>query len=88
MAPHPEQVPSLFQRVTENKSLKQNDDMVIDEPEHVMAGSSMCPDTMLDNTAVLPYEDELELSTWISHDSSESHLLLSGGGEGVRYILS
>ena len=63
VVPHPEQVPSLLQWVTENKSLEQNDDMVIDEPEHVMAGSSMHLDTIPDNAAVLPYEDELELWT-------------------------
>ena len=63
VAPHPEQVPSLFQRVTENKSLKQNDDMVINEPEHVVAGSSTHLDTIPGNMAVLLYEDELELST-------------------------
>ena len=63
VAPHPEQVPSLLQRVTENKSLDQNDAMVIDEPDHPVAGSSTCPIIILDNTAVLPYEDEIELST-------------------------
>ena len=63
VAPHPEQVPSLLQQVTENKSLDQNDDMVIDEPEYVVAGPSTCLDTIPDNTAVLPYEDKLELST-------------------------
>ena len=63
MVPHPEQVLSLLQWVTENKSLDQNDDMIIDEPEHVVAGPSMCPDTVPDNMAVLLYEDELELLT-------------------------
>ena len=63
VVPHPEQVPSFLQWVTENKSLDQKNDMVIDEPEHVVAGPSTCPDTVLDNTAVLPYEDELELLT-------------------------
>ena len=57
------QMPSLLQQVTENKSLDQNDDMVIDEPEHAVAGSSTCPVSILDNTGVLPYEDELDLST-------------------------
>ena len=37
--------------------------MVIDEPEHIIAGPSKRPDTVPDNTAVLPYEDELELLT-------------------------
>ena len=63
VAPHLEQVPSFLQWVTENKSLKQNDDMVIDEPDHAVAGPSTCRDTILDNTAVLLYEVELELST-------------------------
>ena len=63
VAPHLEQVPSLLQWVTENKSLNQNDAMVIDEPNHPVAGSSTCPLIISDNTAVLPYEDEIELST-------------------------
>ena len=63
--PHLEQVPSLLQWVTANKSLNQNDDMVIDELAPAIAGSSMCLDTELDNTAALPYNDELELLTWI-----------------------
>ena len=63
VVPHLEQVLSLPQQVTENKSLEQNDDVVIDEPEHVLAGSSTLPDTILDNMAVLPYEDKLELLT-------------------------
>ena len=63
VAPHLEQGPSLLQWVTENKALDQNDDMIIDEPEHVVDGPRMHPDTVPDNTAVLPYEDELELST-------------------------
>ena len=54
---------SKFQRVTENKSLDQNDDMIIDEPDHSVAGSSTHPIIISDNTAVLPYEDELDLST-------------------------
>ena len=61
VAPHPEQVPSLLQWVTENKSLKQNN--VINEPDHVVAGPSTRLDTIPDNMAVLLYEDELELST-------------------------
>ena len=56
-------MPSLLQRVTENKSLDQNDDMVIDKPDHAVAGSSTCPVSIPDNMAVLPYEDELDLST-------------------------
>ena len=63
MVPHLEQVPSLLQRVTENKSLQQNDDMVIDKPEHAVAGWSMHLVSILDNMAVLPYEDELDLLT-------------------------
>ena len=42
VAPHPEQILSLLQRVTESKSLNQNDAMVIDEPDHPVAGSSTC----------------------------------------------
>ena len=63
VVPHPEQVPSLLQWVTENKSLDQNDDMVIDEPDHAVASSSTCLVPIPDNTAVLLYEDELDLST-------------------------
>ena len=63
VVPHPEQLLSLLQQVTENKSLKQNDDMVINEPNHAVACPSTCPNTIPDNMAVLPYEDELELST-------------------------
>ena len=63
VAPHPEKVPSLLQQVSENKSLNQNDDMVIDEPVPDGAGPSMHPDIELDNTTTLPYDDELELST-------------------------
>ena len=63
MASHPEQIPSLLQRVTENKSLNQNDDMIIDEPDHPVAGSSTRPIIISDNMAVLPYEDKLELLT-------------------------
>ena len=56
VAPHLEQVPSLLQRVAENKSLDQNDAMVIDEPDHPVAGSSTRPIIISDNTAILPYE--------------------------------
>ena len=63
VAPHPEQMPSLLQWVTENKSLDQNNDMVIDEPDHAVAGSSTCPVSIPDNTVVLPYKDELQLLT-------------------------
>ena len=63
VVPHPEQVPSFLQWVTENKSLDQNDDMVIDEPDHIVASPSTHLDTIPDNTVVLLYEDELELLT-------------------------
>ena len=63
VAPHPEQIPSLLQQVTENKSLNQNDDMVIDEPDHTVAGLSTRPILISDNRAVLLYEDKLGLST-------------------------
>ena len=62
VAPHPEQMPSPLQRVTENKSLDQNDDMVIEEPDHAAAGLSMHLVSIPDNMAVLPYEDKLDLS--------------------------
>ena len=61
VVPHPEQVPSFLQQVIDNKSLDQNNDMVINEPEHVVAGLSTCLETVPDT--VLPYEDELELSS-------------------------
>ena len=63
VVPHPEEIPSLLQRVTENKSLNQNDDMIIDEPDHSVASSSTRPIIISDNMAVLPYEDKLYLST-------------------------
>ena len=63
VAPHPEQMPSLLQQVTENRSLNQNDDMVIDEPDHAVAGSSTHPVSIPDNMVVLPYEAKLDLST-------------------------
>ena len=63
VAPHPEQIPSFLQQVTENKWLDQNDDMIIDEPDHPVAGLSTCLIIISDNTVVLPYEDELALST-------------------------
>ena len=63
VAPHLEQIPSLLQRVTEHKSLNQNDDMIMDKPDHPVAGLSTCPIIISDNTAVLPYEDKLELLT-------------------------
>ena len=63
VAPHLEQIPSFLQQVTENKSLDQNDDMVIDEPVPAIAGPSTCPDTEPDNMAALSYDNKLELST-------------------------
>ena len=63
VVPHPEQVPCLLKQVTENKSLDQSDDMVIDKSAPAIAGPSTRPDTELNNMAVLPYENELELST-------------------------
>ena len=90
VAPHPEQVPSLLQQVTENKSLNQNDAMVIDKPDHPVAGSSTRLIIISDNTAVLLYEDELELSTWLGHDSNNALLPLSKGGCKIyiNYIYS
>ena len=49
VVPHPEQVPSLLQQVTENKLLNQNNDMIIDDPVPDIAGLSMHPDTIPDN---------------------------------------
>ena len=49
--------------MTESKSLEQNDAMVIDEPDHPVAGSSACLIVISDYMAALPYEDEIELST-------------------------
>ena len=63
VAPHPEQIPSLLQQVTENESLDQNDDMISNELDNSVAGSSTRPIIISDNMAVLPYEDELDLST-------------------------
>ena len=63
MAPHLEQVPSLFQWATENKSLNQNDDMIMDDLMPDVVGSSMHPDSVPDNMAALLYDDELELLT-------------------------
>ena len=62
VALHPEQVPSLLYQVTENKSFDQNDDKDIDDLVPDIAELNMCPDTVPDNTAVLPYDNELELS--------------------------
>ena len=63
VVPHREQVPSLLEQVTENKSLNQNNDLVFDIPVPAIAGPSMRLDTEPDNMAVLPYDDELELLT-------------------------
>ena len=65
VAHHPEQAPALLNRMTEAKSSGDtNDDaMVIDEPDLAVAGPSTRPVITPDNTAVLPYEDEIELST-------------------------
>ena len=62
VVPHPEQVPSLLQWVTENKSLDQNNEMIIDDPVPDIAGQSTHLDIVPNTTAVLPYDDELELS--------------------------
>ena len=65
VAHHPEQTPALLNQMTEAKSSGDtNDDaMVIDEPDLVVAGPSTRPVFTSDNTAVLLYEDEIELST-------------------------
>ena len=60
--------------------------MVINKPEHAVAGSSMHPGSIPDHMAVLPYEGELDLLTYISHNSSEPLLPLSGGGCKVYII--
>ena len=72
--------------MTENKSLEQNDDIIMNEPEPDTAGPSTCPDTGLDNMAVLLYEDEIELLTYQVTVLENCYLLLVG--EGVRYIIS
>ena len=63
VVPHLEQAPTLLQQVTENKALDQNYDMIIDDPVPDISGSSTHLDSIPDNTAALPYNDKLELST-------------------------
>ena len=62
VVPHLEQAPSLLQWVTENKSLDQNNEMIINDLVPDIAGQSTHPDIVLKNTAILLYDDELELS--------------------------
>ena len=57
---HSEQGPSLLEHVTD-KSLQPDNAMVIDEPASDIAGPSTQLITSVDNTAVLPYDDELDL---------------------------
>ena len=64
VAPHPEQVPSFLEQVTD-KSLQPNDAMIVDEPVSDAAGPSTWPITSADNTAVLPYNDDaIDISYW------------------------
>ena len=62
MTPHLEQVPSLLKQVTD-KSLQPDNAMIIDEPATDATAPSTQPITLVNNTAVLLYEDdELDLS--------------------------
>ena len=61
MVPYPEQVPSLLEQVTD-KSLQPDDAMIINEPVSDIAGPSTWLITSVNNMAVLPYDDELDLS--------------------------
>ena len=81
VTPHPEQIPSLLEWVT-NKSLQFNNAMIVDEPASDAAGPSTWLITLVNNTAVLLYEDETYL---IDNDSSEPSSPLSGGGCKIVY---
>ena len=64
VAPHLEQVPSFLEWVTD-KSLQPDDAMINDEPASDATGLSTQPKALVDDTAVLPYDDdELGLSVW------------------------
>ena len=64
MAHHLEQAPSLLNWVTD-KSLPPNDARIVDEPVSDAAEPSTQPMALVDNMAVLPYDDdELDLLLW------------------------
>ena len=64
MAPHPEQVPTFLNQLTD-KSTQPDDDMIIDEPVSVTTEPNPQLLTLVNNTATLPYNDEdnIEFST-------------------------
>ena len=64
VAPHPEQVPTLLKQLMD-KSISEDDAMIINEPASTAAESSTRPLTPVKHTAVLPYDDEddMEFST-------------------------
>ena len=64
VAPHPEQVPTLLKQLTD-KSIPEDDAMIVDEPASIIAESSARPLTPVKHTAVLLYDDEddIEFST-------------------------
>ena len=63
MAPHPEQVPTLRDRLTD-KSTQLDNDMIVNEPASVAAEPNPWPLTPVNNMETLPYnnEDEIEFS--------------------------
>ena len=64
VALHPKQVPSLLNWVTAEKSLENNDDMLINDPAVNNTGSNAHPDALPINMMALSYDDELKLSKW------------------------
>ena len=54
VAPHPEQVPTLLKRLID-KSIPEDNDMIIDESASIFAGSSTRPMTQVKHMAVLPF---------------------------------
>ena len=62
MAPHPEQAHSLLDQVTD-KLLSHNNAMIVNEPASDATGPSTWLMVLVNDTAVLPYDDdELDLS--------------------------
>ena len=64
VAPHPEQVPTLLNQLTE-KSTQPDNAMIVDEPASVAAEPNPQPLTPVKDMATLPYDDEddIEFST-------------------------
>ena len=64
VAPHPEQVPTLLKQLMD-KSIPEDNAMIVDEPGSTVAESSTRPLTLVKHTAVLLYDDEddIEFST-------------------------